>query len=469
MAGFFSPRDSKPSSVGHRRAAYLASFRSERSGLTLALRRLRSSQPQFSPSQLERIVASGVAEMDALASQSTAQFERLTHARLHAYRAHRAFQDEHGLTAPATMPDILSTLLVLMICGLAEAAFTAVLMITGGKMTILEGFGYGATVACVNLAVGTLAGFLPLRFAGFKRNAPDPQARDSLIRAVSWASFGIALVVLSVLHFAAARVRVTGSATGIFDFPAASFGATFADYYALGVMAIGAVGAVLAVFKGFNGFSDPVPGYTDSRRAAGERIDAHGQEAFSDALETLAEMFARAGDEAESLLSAEDDRTHSYADESEKLARRIADHNALIETACDDLILSAQESASRQSFILGESQTPDALRLDELKALALPEGPEVLSVPVPQGLDHTDAFTRLQAAHDRTASGIRAVFSAFLTDLTRFDFHPGALISDSFNSPDGPKETRDADRTLPQKLPAANRSANGHAPPLRAP
>ncbi len=458
MAGFFGPRDSKPSSVGHRRAAYLASFRSERSDLTLALRRLRSSQPQFSPAQLERIVASGVAEMEALAAQSTAQFERLTHTRLHAYRAHRAFQDEHGLSAPATMPDILSTLLVLMICGLAEAAFTAVLMITGGKMTILEGFGYGATVACVNLAVGTLAGFLPLRYSGFKRNAPDPQARDSLIRAVSWASFGFALVVLSVLHFAAARVRVTGSATQIFDFSQASFGATFADYYALGVMAIGAVGAVLAVFKGFNGFSDPVPGYSDSRRAAGERIDAQGQEAFADALDALAFVLSQSQDDAQTLLADEDERTRSYADESETLARRIADHNGLIETACDDLILSAHDSASRQSFILGERQAPDALRLDELKALALPDVPDILSISVPQGLDHTDAFTRLQAAHDRAASGIRAGFNAFLTDLTRFDFI----------FPDGPKETRDADRTLTQKLPAAIRNANGHAPPLPA-
>jgi hypothetical protein len=459
MSGVFSPRDSKPSSVGHRRAAYLARFRSEHSGLTLALRRLRSSQPQFSPSQLERIVSSGVAEMDALATQSAAQFERLTQARLHAYRAHRAFQDEHGLTAPAKMPDILSTLLVLMVCGLAEASFTAILMITGGKMTILEGFGYGATVSSVNLAVGTLAGFLPLRFAGFKRNAPDPQARDSLVRAVSWASFAFALFVLGILHFAAARVRVTGSATGIFDFSAVSFGATFADYYALGVMAIGAVGAVLAVFKGFNGFSDPVPGYSDSRRAAGERIDADGQEAFADALDSLAAVFAQSSDDSENFLAAEDENTHSYADECENLSRRIAGHNGLIETACDDLILSAHESASRQSFIIGERQAPDALRLDELQALRISEGPDALSLPAPQGLDQTDAFSRLQAAHDRAASIVRSGFNAFLTDLTRFDFCPVDFAPQT-------KEIHDA--TLNHAPEFHKDRANGHAPPLRA-
>lgn len=458
MAAFLSLRDSTPSSVGHRRAAYLASFRAEHSDLTLALRRLRSSKPDFSPSQLERIVSSGVAEMDALAVQSAAQFERLTQARLHAYRAHRAFQDEHGLTAPAKMPDLLSTLLVLMVCGLAEAAFTAVLMITGGKMTILEGFGYGATVACVNLAVGTLAGFLPLRYAGFKRTAPNPEPRDGAIRAVSWGSFALTLSVLTVLHFAAARVRVTGSATGIFDFSQASFGSTFADYYALGVMAIGAVGAVLAVFKGFNGFSDPVPGYTDSRRAAGERIDADGQDACTDALDALAAVFSQRGEEAETLLTAADERTQSYADESATLARRIADHNGLIETACDDLRLAAQDEAARQSFIIGQAQEPDALRLEDLHSLKLPDGPDALSVPTPQNLDHADAFTRLQAAHDRAAAVIRTGFNAFLTDLTRFDFIPS----------EGPKETRDADCTFTQKFPATNSLANGHAPPLRA-
>lgn len=445
------------SSVGHRRAAYLAGFRSEHSDLTLALRRLRTSKPDFSPAQLERIVASGVAEMDALAAQSTAQFERLSQARLHAYRAHRAFQDEHGLTAPAKTPDMLSTLLVLMICGLAEAAFTAVLMITGGKMTILEGFGYGATVAAVNLAVGTLAGFLPLRYAGFKRNAPDQKPHDAAIRGVSWGSFAFAMFVLTVLHFAAARVRVTGSATSIFDFSAFSFGSTFADYYALGVMAIGAVGAVLAVYKGYNGFSDPVPDYTDSRRTAGERIDAEGQDAHTHALASLAEMFARAGDEADFLLADADERIRSYANERDALARRIADHNGLIETACDDLKLAAQDEAARQSFIAGQSQAPENLRLEELKALALPDLPENLSTQSGQSLTaNSDAFTRLQAAHDSAASMIRSAFNTFLTDLTRFDFHPG------------PKEIPNADHALPNTQSLPKKRANGHAPPLHA-
>lgn len=449
--------------MGHRRAAYLASLRSEHSDLTLALRRLRSSpppfsRPEFSSAQLERIVASGVAEMDALAAHSAAQFERLTQARLHAYRAHRAFQDEHGLTAPAQTPDVLSTLLVLMVCGLAEAAFTAVLMITGGKMTILEGFGYGATVACVNLAVGTLAGFLPLRFTGFKRSATAPTPRDSLIRAVSWASFAFALFVLAILHFAAARVRVTGSATGIFDFSQFGFGSTFADYYALGVIAIGAVGAVLAVFKGYNGFSDPVPGYTDSRRACGERIEVHGQDACTDALDSLADVLAHRSDDAATLLADAHENIHSYAEECDALSRRIAAHNGLIEAACDDLRLLANDSASRQSFIVGQAQTPEALALEELKELALSALPDTLIASAPPELNTSDAFTRLQAAHDSAASSVRSSFNLFLTDLTRFDFIPS----------DGPKETRDADRTFPQTLPLAHSRANGHAPPHRA-
>lgn len=444
------------SSVGHRRAAYLAGFRSEHSDLTLALRRLRSSKPDFSPAQLERIVASGVAEMDALAAQSAAQFERLTQARLHAYRAHRAFQDEHGLTAPAKTPDMLSALLVLMICGLAEAAFTAVLMITGGKMTILEGFGYGATVAAVNLAVGTLAGFLPLRYAGFKRNTPNPKPHDAAIRAVSWGSFAFAMFVLTVLHFAAARVRVTGSATSIFDFVSAGFGSTFADYYALGVMAIGAVGAVLAVYKGFNGFSDPVPGYTDSRRSAGGRVDAEGQDAHEDALASLADVFARTGNEADSLLADADECILSYANERDALARRIADHNGLIATACDDLKLAAQDEAARQSFIAGQTRAPENLRLEELKALALPDLPDEAAGAAMPTIPQADAFTRLQAAHDSAASAIRSAFNTFLTDLTRFDFHPG------------PKETPDADHALKNTKRRPNTRANGHAPPLHA-
>lgn len=456
MGTFFTPRVSNGLSVGQRRAAYLSRFRNDQAELTLTQRRLRSSKPDFSPAQLERIVASGVAEMDALAMQSTAQFERLTQARLHAYRAHRAFQDEHGLTTPAKTPDMLSALLVLMICGLAEAAFTAVLMITGGKMTILEGFGYGATVAAVNLAVGTLAGFLPLRYAGFKRNAPNPQPRDAAIRAVSTGSFAFALFVLTVLHFAAARVRVTGSATSIFDFSYASFGATFADYYALGVMAIGAVGAVLAVYKGFNGFTDPVPGYTDSRRSAGERIDAEGQDAHDDALAFLAEMFARTSDEADSLLADADERIRSYADQRDALAQRIAVHNGLIETACDDLKLAAQDEEARQSFIAGQTQAPEPLRLEELKALTLPDLPDdAAGVAIPD-LPQADAFTRLQAAHDAGASIIRSAFTAFLTDLTRFDFVPGR------------KEIPNADHALPNTKRLPQKRTNGHAPPFHA-
>jgi hypothetical protein len=449
------------SSVGHRRAAYLAGFRSEHSDLTLALRRLRTRKPDFSPAQLERIVASGVAEMDALAAQSTAQFERLSQARLHAYRAHRAFQDEHGLSAPAKTPDTLSTLLVLMICGLAEAAFTAVLMITGGNITMLEGIGYGATVAAVNLALGTLAGFLPLRYAGFKLHAPNPQARDVAIRTVSWGSFAFALFVLTVLHFAAARVRVTGSATSIFDFSSVSFGATFADYYALGVMAIGAVGAVLAVYKGFNGFSDPVPGYTDSRREAGERIEAVGKEAGNGALDTLAFIFAQSCEETQILLSEADDSIRSYADNHDALARRVADHNGLIETACDDLKLAAQDEAARQSFIAGHAQTPEPLRLEELKALTLPDLPDDPAGVATPAIPQADAFTRLQSAHDGAAAIIRSAFNAFLTDLTRFDFHPAV-------GPEGPKEIPNADHALPNTQSLPKKRANGHAPPLHA-
>lgn len=425
MGAFFTASGHRPSSVGHRRAAYLTRLRSEHADLTLALRRLRASKPDFSPAQLDRIVSSGTAEMDALAAQSCAQFARLTQARIQAYRAHRAFQDEHGISAPARTPDILVTLLVLMICGLAEAGFTAVLMITGGKMTILEGFGYGATVAAINLAVGMLAGFLPLRYTGFKRNAPHPQPRDGAIRAVAWMAFIAALSVLTVLHFAAARVRVTGAATHIFDFSHVSFGATFADYYALGVLAIGAVGAVLAVFKGYNGFSDPTPGYAESRRAAGERIDAQGQDAFHDVQDALASVLERAGGQAEDFLEAAHEQEQAYADEAENLSRRIIAHNGLIDAACEDLQLAVQEDAARQSFIAGHAQAPEALRLEALKALALPELPESLSIPPAQTVvAHADAFTRLQGAHDQAAAAIRMAYDAFLTDVTRFDFSP---------------------------------------------
>lgn len=431
MGAFFTASGHRPSSVGHRRAAYLTRLRSEHADLTLALRRLRASKPDFSPAQLDRIVSSGTAEMDALAAQSCAQFARLTQARIQAYRAHRAFQDEHGISAPARTPDILVTLLVLMICGLAEAGFTAVLMITGGKMTILEGFGYGATVAAINLAVGTLAGFLPLRYTGFKRNAPHPQPRDGAIRAVAWLAFGAALSVLTVLHFAAARVRVTGAATHIFDFSHVSFGATFADYYALGVLAIGAVGAVLAVFKGYNGFSDSTPGYAESRRAAGERVDADGEAAFHDAQDMLAALVERIGADAEELLTAAQESEHAFADEVEDLSRRIAAHNGLIDAACEDLQLAAQEDAARQSFILGHAQETDALRLEELKALALSELPENLSIsPARTVVAHADVFTRLHGAHDEATGAMRMAYNAFLTDITRFDFSPQ------------PKETR---------------------------
>ena len=455
MFNALSPRAPSGLSTGHRRAAYLARFRTQQADLTLSLRRLSASKPEFSSAQLERIIASGVAEMEALAAQSAAQFERLTHARLYAYRAHRAFQDAHGLARPALMPDILSTFLVLMICALAEAAFTAVLMITGGKMTILEGFGYGATVSGINLSVGTLAGFLPLRYAGFKHNAPDPQPRDAVIRCAAWVSFALALGVLAVLHFAAARVRITGAATGILDFSRHTFAATFADYYALGVMAMGAVGAVMAIYKGHNGFADPVPGYMESRKAAGERIEANGRDAFAEASDTLSLVFLARSEEAQLLLEEAQERNASYTEAREALARARAHHNALIETACDDLALAAADEAARQSFIAGEECAADALRLDELRALRLPELPEDCASSSPVFPHESDALTRLQAAHDQAASMIRSSFASFLTDLTRFDFIPQD------------KEMSD-EHTSVTPLPAFKngKSANGYARPL---
>ncbi|MBI1208198.1 MAG: hypothetical protein GC191_13045 [Azospirillum sp.] len=405
-------------------ACVLARLRSSHEEIQ-SLRRELAAAEGTSLAAAEQIVEVGVKALRRTGERVQLLFRRLAMKRDAETQAYRAFQIDHGIEREATCPDIQSTVMVTQGAVLAEAAVTAGLLVSDGKLAPVEACIYGLSFAGINVAVGLAAGYFGCRFAGYRVNAPDARPRDEHVRLAAWAGLGASAGALTLLNLAAARTRATGSHKDIWNFEKVSFLGTFDDYFAIAILILGALGAVLAVYKGWTGIKDPVPGYTEARQAAEDDILYAAEELraqFEDATET---QFEDAFDALEPEIERFEEDRETLRTGWLELASLVSAHNHTVEAARDAARRQAEADQVRESFIARPRERATVSGFDDsaFTALLIPEAPLSTFENADAGEPALIAALRavLASAHADAAAAVLDAHTAFLTDSAPFD------------------------------------------------
>ena len=382
------------------------------------------AKPPAAWASMKQAVETAIQELDRIKPRVVLAMTSLADARTAKTQEYRAFKLDHGVGRDARRPDILTTLLIAVLAILIEGAITASLMIADGKMDIVSGAAYGLSFAAIGFGAGLFNGYFPGRYLDYRVDSPSPRSRDRLTRIAAWTGFGGLLGVMGLLSFAAARVRATGSHTDIFDFSAVSFGATFADYFALAIMAVGGLGGLLAVYKGRTGISDPIPGFAEAEHEAKAAIVDAAQDsadAYFDAAETVYETVR---DRLDDLVSEQDDDDRDRAEANADLNAAIVAHNHAVDSAIETFLRLWEEDRSSVEYITQKPQRgrkPDTEIFDALRYPPVPL--HAATERVAPHIDAVELIQRLDAAYERTCTAIREAHLAFLADVPAFDFN----------------------------------------------
>ena len=188
------------------------------------LREWDNREPVGSLEPAHRAVEAAIRNLERIKDAAEAAMAQLAEQRLLRTQVYRQFKLDHGITRDARIPDILTTILIALVAMLVEGAATAALMVADGKMDIPAAAAYGMSVTILNYATGMFAGYFTARYLDHRADSPTPGPRDHRTRWIARAGFAALVGMLVLLNFGAARVRATGSHSGIFDFETASFG-----------------------------------------------------------------------------------------------------------------------------------------------------------------------------------------------------------------------------------------------------
>ena len=404
-------------------AELLEQCRESEAAYQLRLREIEAARPAAALPIEERIAEAGQ-HMGQVVQDTGLQFQRLADVQRERYRGYRLFQVMKNIWRPAALPDPLMTAFLAMICILAEGAMAGALMISDGKMDIMTGFAYGLSFAAINIIVGLVIGYFPLRYVGYNADALNASMKDCLIRLFSWAGLGALLSLLALLIFSAARVRATGAHHGIFDFSTVGFFGTFNDALSLAIIALGIMGSIIAIYKGYQGIHDPVPGYTDVRKRAEEQIRDASFDLHEEALVRIDAVYDDAAESLEDCLMAHKDAQTRYTQDIKALNEQIAAHNNFVRKCQDELRLYADDNAQTHAFIDQAPPIRDQLNIYAFETL-LVEGP--LDLPrshtalIETGTTH---LNRLTAVRDKAISEITATYHAFEAGAPDFQAIP---------------------------------------------
>ncbi|MEM6276684.1 MAG: hypothetical protein AAF714_07005, partial [Pseudomonadota bacterium] len=247
-------------------------------------------------SAMQDIVAQAQQALDGLATKRDA-----------AGGTYRLIQATYKCFRPAKLVDWMNTILVIIPFWVLEGGMAGAILIAEGRMDAIAGLGYGLIFALVNILLGVLIGYLPLRHLAYRTplDLSDPDADQGLtantllIRGLSAVGLVVGLAAEAVLIFGAARLRALGSHEGVFDFSEIGFWETFDDSLAIIVVVIGVCSVILAVMKGYGGLTDPIPGYAEAYLSATADIDDAAEDIVDEAEEAIEKLSDTALDQAE--------------------------------------------------------------------------------------------------------------------------------------------------------------------------
>lgn len=366
------PKSQKPvrmaKSPDEKQAAALQHGKASKREIALEKAKLRRSGAKVDeqPASPVGIITVAVQGLGSVAKLAVSSLGNLTKKRKDAQKRLREFQAEHGITRPPRMPDRFKTAMAISFAGCAESVFSAALFVADGHMGIGAAFVSGIAVSAVNITAGLAAGFFPGRYIGYRINAETPAEHDGFIRTAAWCGLGIFLTAITTLHLAAARVRVTGSHSDVFDFSEVSFfWGTFGDYYAIALIVLGSIGSMIAFYKGRNGICDPIVGYEDFEA----EVIAESEDVYEDARAEIQELYEDAQEDiAQPVDTSAQDNT---ADAELTLQQRILEHNDLIDAALGDLLAIQAEKQQRLRFVEQSNVVVNEVNVAAFEALRI--------------------------------------------------------------------------------------------------
>ena len=406
-------------SAARTRNAALDDGRARKRDIEARLRQLVGGANSFAVQGIVATVAGIVAYMQAHLGRFQAAAQTFTTRRDNAAQYLRAFQLEQGLRRPATKPDPLKAILLVMICGLTEGAMAGALMVGEGAMLPTQGLMFGMVFAFINIAVAITGSFYGLRYGLNTKAAAGSNGSKDFRRLGGWACFGFSLLIVILLIVTASRVRAVGSHHDIFSWDKVGFLQGFNDGFAVALLALVIVSSFIAYAKGYSGFSDPVPGYTKARREVEDDIIAEisalreqYEQDVDDAFEETEDQALDAIDDAEAYLE-------DIEDDLNALIQDVAAHNDALESVKD--MLRQQADIQARNYEAVTRQAPEVvpdLELSAFDALRL-EPPALTDLPnltdVQSQITHIRVtLAELTQTHSGTIAGIADAHGAFL-------------------------------------------------------
>ncbi len=399
--------------IENRKTQKLAVLRRSRQALVNRINGWVAINPAQEKTAAVEAAKDAVKSMAQCARNARTAMQRLAQKHLFKTQDYRAFQLEHGLVRHATMPDPLQAILIAVISILTEGSLTSVLLISGGHMDVIEGFAYGLTVAGTNVATGLTTGYFPARYAGYKVDAPEQTIRDRKVRILGQAGLALGLGVMATLHFVAARVRVTGEHSGIFNFDAIGFLDTFNDAFALSIIVVGAIGSILAFYKGYQGISDPVIGYTALRRECEDEIDTAAQDMAEDYLADVEEQFEAAAEGYATAIEGINTQTKGHTAALNSLRSDVAAHNTTVQTDIEQVHRDADAEHRNREFVEAKSISLAPIDCSAFEALIIDESTLPGDVVTGEPGTLPDMQTQLDAAYRQAMTDIRDALTSF--------------------------------------------------------
>lgn len=372
--------------------------------------------------------------IEGILAQTGAALQRLSGQRAAAADYFRLMQASHGEFRLPNVPDSLVTILITMLFWLLEGGMAGAILISEGRMDVPAGLTYGLIFALVNIILGLLIGYLPLRYLSYRSPvdllAPDDgQERERaarVVRRLALFSLFAGLAAEAVLIYGAARLRALGTHEGVFDFSEVGFWETFDDSLAIIIVVIGACSVVIATLKGFRGLDDPIPGFSSAYRQATADVDEAAEDIAEQAEETIDEACERALEVAEDALTDARDSLEDGTARLHEIARAIDLFNDDVRSAQDAVRARGRKDRNVAAFVSGaELASPTQDETDAYEALILPgierKATRFRTADATEIARAEAAMTELEAARDRCLGQIRADLAAFRSHAPTLD------------------------------------------------
>ncbi|MEM6410176.1 MAG: hypothetical protein AAF683_01415 [Pseudomonadota bacterium] len=347
---------------------------------------------------------------------------------------YRLIQASYHVFRAPTLPDWMNTVLLIIPFWLLEGGMAGAILIAEGRMDVVAGLGYGLIFALVNILLGVLIGYLPLRYLSYRTplDLSDPDADQGLtantllIRGLSSLALVVGLAAEAVLIFGAARLRALGSHEGVFDFSEIGFWETFDDSLAIILVVIGTSSVILAVMKGYSGLTDPIPGYSEAFFSATADIEDAAEDIVDEADEAIESLSEAALDQAEERIAAARERPAQAFDALNEMAADIDAHNDAVRTAQDALRARAKKRGGIAGYVANGRCTPSIDdEMAALEALILPGLDDKIAVLRSEAsvdlMPAETAVASFEAARERCRAELRAALATFSNSAPNLD------------------------------------------------